>query len=65
MKFSIYLNRCVLIMIEILVFNANRVDPDQMPQNVASDLDLHCLLMFLLWNARHTGKWVNSLPFLS
>ena len=23
---------------------ANNVDPDQMPQNVASDLGLHCLL---------------------
>ena len=24
---------------------ANSVDPDQMPQNVASDLGLHCLLL--------------------
>ena len=27
-----------------------------MPQNAASDLGLHCLLMSLLWDARH--KWV-------
>ena len=29
---------------------------DQMPRSVASDLDLHCLPMSLLWDARH--KWV-------
>ena len=28
---------------EFPVFKANCVDPDQMPLNVASDLDLHCL----------------------
>ena len=39
--------------IEILVYNANRVDPDQMPQNVASDLGLHCLSMSLFGDARH------------
>ena len=38
------------------VFNANSVDPDQMPHSAASDLGLHGLLMFLLWNARL--KWV-------
>ena len=38
---------------EITVFNANRVDPDQMPHSVASDLDLHCLPISLLWDARH------------
>ena len=42
--------------IEIHVFNANSVDPDQTPRSAASDLVLHCLLMFLFWDARH--KWV-------
>ena len=34
--------------IEILVFNANSVDPDQTPRSAASDLGLHCLQMSLL-----------------
>ena len=29
------------------VFNANSVDPDQTPQNAASDLGRHCLPMSL------------------
>ena len=33
----------LLCFIEIPVFNANNVDPDQMPHSVASDLGLHCL----------------------
>ena len=33
---------------EIPVLNANHVDPDQVPQSSASDLDLHCLLIALL-----------------
>ena len=41
--------------IEIPVFNANSVDPDQTPRSAASDLGLHCLPMSLLWDARH--KW--------
>ena len=44
--------------IEIPVSNANSIDPDQMPCSAASDLDLHCLLMSLLWDARH--KWVKT-----
>ena len=32
----------VLCFIEIPVFNANSVDPDQMPHSVTSDLGLHC-----------------------
>ena len=40
--------------IEILVYNANRVDPDQMPHSVASDLGLYCLSMSLFGDARHT-----------
>ena len=38
------------VYIEIHVFNAKSVDPDQMLQG------LHCLLMSILWHARH--KWV-------
>ena len=45
--------------IRIPVFNANSVNPDQTPQNAASDLGLHCLPMSLLWDARH--KWINLL----
>ena len=44
--------------IEIPVFNANRVDPDQMPHSAASGQGLHCLPMSLLWDARH--KWVGQ-----
>ena len=42
--------------IEITVFNANSVDPDQTPRSAASDLCLHFLPVSLLWDARH--KWV-------
>ena len=42
--------------IEILIFNANSVDPDQMPHSVASDLGLNCLLMPFFVDIRH--KWV-------
>ena len=42
--------------IEIHVFNANSVDPDQTPYSVASDLGLYCLPVSLIWDARH--KWV-------
>ena len=46
--------------VEISAFNANSVDPDQMPRSATvSDLGLHCLTMSLLWDARH--KWVNML----
>ena len=41
----------------ILVFNANSVDPDQVPHSAASDLGLHCLPVSLLRDARL--KWVN------
>ena len=36
--------------IEILIFNANNVDPDQTLRSAASDLSLHCLQMSLLWD---------------
>ena len=45
------------VLIEILAFNVNNVDPDG-PQFAASDLGLDCLPMSLLWDARH--KWVNK-----
>ena len=45
--------------IEIPVFNANSLDPDQTPRFAASDLGLHCLSMSLLWDARH--KLINCL----
>ena len=34
--------------IEIIVFSANNVDPDQTPRSAASDLALHCLLVSFL-----------------
>ena len=39
--------------VEIPIFYANSIDPDQTPHSVASDLCLHCLPMSLLLNARH------------
>ena len=38
------------------LLNANSVDPDQTPQNAASDLGLYCLPMSILWDAGL--KWV-------
>ena len=35
----------IILTQEILYFNANRVDPDQMPHSAASDPGPHCLLM--------------------
>ena len=37
---------------EIPLFNANSVDPDEMWQNAASDLGLHCLLLSFLRDTR-------------
>ena len=37
---------------------SNSVYPDQTPFSAASDLGLHCLSMFLFWNARL--KWVKN-----
>ena len=39
--------------IDIPVVYANGVDPDQTPQNAASDLGLHCLPVSILWDAMH------------
>ena len=44
--------------IEIHVFNANIVDPDQGPHSAVSDLGLRCFLMSLLSEARF--KCVND-----
>ena len=41
-----------LCFIAIPVVSANSVDPDQTLQNAASDLGLHCLHPYLLWDAR-------------
>ena len=41
---------------------ANTVDPDQMPDYVASDLGLHCLFMTLLRASR--SEWVRITPLL-
>ena len=35
----------LLCFIDISVFNASSVDPDQTPHSAASDLGLHCLQM--------------------
>ena len=43
---------------EISGRNANIVDSDQTPHSVASDLDLHCLSVSLLWDAGPI--WVNT-----
>ena len=40
----------------MLAFNANSIDPDQMPHSLASDLDLYSLPVSLLWDTKH--KWV-------
>ena len=45
--------------IQIPVFNANSVDPNQTPHTAASDLGLQFLPMSHLWDARL--KWVNRL----
>ena len=48
----------LLCFIEIPVFNASIVDPDQTPRSAASDLGLHCLPFTLLGVSRL--KWVQS-----
>ena len=40
--------------IEIALFNANSVDPDQTPRSAASDLSQHCLPMSVLRDAMMT-----------
>ena len=49
--------------IEIPVFDANSVDPDQTPRSAASDPGLHCLPTSLLWDDRL--KWVKEIKCTS
>ena len=39
-------------LVETSKLNANSVDPDKMPRPAASNLDLHCLPVSLLWDTR-------------
>ena len=50
--------------IEMSVFNANGLDPDQILRSTASVLGLHFLPMSLLLDARHKGVRVrlNIIP---
>ena len=48
--------------IEIPVFNANSVDPDQIQHSAPSDLGLHCLPVTLLGVSRL--KWVKDEPII-
>ena len=47
------------------VINANNVDPDQTPGSVASDLGLHCLSVFILWEASNNTACTNTHTALS
>ena len=49
---SVWLAFIITMFVEISELNANSVDPDQTPRSVAFDLGLHCLPMFLSWDAR-------------
>ena len=42
-KRGVWLVFIITLFIEIPVFNANSIDPDQTPRCAASDLGLHCL----------------------
>ena len=44
--------------VEMSEHNAYSVDPDETLRSAESDLGLHFLPMFLLWDARH--KWVKK-----
>ena len=44
--------------IETSAFNANGLDLDRTPRSEESDVGPHCLLMYLLGDARH--KWVQG-----
>ena len=54
---GVWLVFIITIFVGIFQLNANRVDPDQTPQNAASDKGILCLPMSLLRDARY--KWVN------
>ena len=42
---------------------ANSVDPDQMPQNAASDLGVHCLLRSVCPSILGDHGAISSIPF--
>ena len=48
-----FYHTCNHDLIEIPLFTANSVDPDQTPHSAASDLGLHCLPISLLWDGRY------------
>ena len=54
---NLQVNGCLLSFIYRNSFNANSEDAVQMPQSVTSDLGLHYLQRFRLWDDRL--KWVN------
>ena len=49
--------------IEIPVFNANSIDPYQLPHSAGSDLNLHSLPVSHLLDTRHNGLIKPSLQF--
>ena len=52
--------------IEIFGIKCNSPDPDQTPQNAASDLGLlHCLLMSFVLDARHKLVKLSEVAFIT
>ena len=43
----------LLCFVEISALNANSVATDQTPRSMVSDLDLHCLPVSIVWDAKH------------
>ena len=60
---GVMLNCINAMFIWISVFNANSIDPDQMPHFVATDLGLYHLSMSIFRDTRHYG--LTYLPYLS
>ena len=50
---GVWLDLLLPCFIKTPVFNANSVDPDQMPHSAVYDLILHCLPVSFLWDTRH------------
>ena len=48
-----------MFFLEIPVFNANSIGPDQRPHSAASNLDLHCLPFTILRISRL--KWIDRI----
>ena len=53
----------ILLILEITLYfhHANRIDPDQTSRSVASDLGLHWLSTFHLWDASHIWVTLSTL----